>query len=127
MTKQIRIESYKDFYLYYLTQHVHPTCRMLHTIGTTLGLLCLIALIVTGKWWFFLLGLALGYGFAWTGHFFFEKNKPAAFSKPWWSFISDWVMLKDVFTGSIQAKLQQAISKYGEYVSDEAKAAAGIK
>ncbi len=126
MSNKTDIQSFSDFYLYYLTQHVHPTCRTLHTIGTSLGLTCLIALIITGKWWFFILGLILGYGFAWTGHFFFEKNKPAAFSKPWWSFISDWVMLKDVLTGSINAKLKTAIDKYGEYVSDEAKLAAKL-
>jgi hypothetical protein len=124
MNNKLNIESYNEFYLYYLSQHVHPTCRTLHTIGTSLGLLCLIGFFVTGKWWLIIIGLTLGYGFAWTGHFFFEKNKPAAFSKPWWSFVSDWVMLKDVLTGEINNKLKTAESKFSNYISDEAKAAA---
>lgn len=122
MIKKLTINSYNDFYLYYLTQHMEPVCRTLHTIGTGLGFLCLIGIFITGKWWLFLVGLALGYGFAWTGHFFFEKNKPAAFSNPWWSFISDWVMFKDVLTGQIKAKLAIAQEKYGEYISDTALA-----
>jgi hypothetical protein len=41
------------------------------------------------------------YPFAWSGHFFFEKNTPAAFSRPLWAKACDWVMLKDVVTGKI--------------------------
>lgn len=73
MNKELKIENYQQFYLYYLTQHMHPTCRMLHAIGLSLGIMCLIGIFVTGKWWLFFVGLAFGYGFAWTGHFFLEK------------------------------------------------------
>lgn len=120
MNKELKISNYPDFYLYYLTQHMHPTCRMLHAIGLSLGIACFIGIFVTGKWWLLLVGLAIGYGFAWTGHFFLEKNKPAAFSKPLWSFISDWVMYKDILTGQINAKLQLAKNQYGDFISDEA-------
>ena len=40
-----------------------------------------------------------GYGFAWIGHYFFEKNRPATFTYPLFSFIGDWVMFKDIITG----------------------------
>jgi hypothetical protein len=120
MISKLNITTYKEFYLYYLTQHMEYRCRTLHFIGTGLGFLCLTAIFITGKWWLFFVGLTLGYGFAWTGHFFFEKNKPAAFSNPWWSFISDWVMFKDILTFQIGGKLITARNKYGEYISETA-------
>ena len=33
--------------------------------------------------------VVIGYAFAWVGHFFFEKNKPATFKYPVWSMLSD--------------------------------------
>ena len=42
------------------------------------------------------------YPFAWSGHYFFEKNKPAAFTNPLYAKISDWIMFKDVLLGSIK-------------------------
>ncbi len=47
---------------------------------------------------FFLFALMIGYGFAWVGHFFFEKNRPASFKKPLFSFMGDWNMYKDILT-----------------------------
>jgi hypothetical protein len=44
----------------------------------------------------------LGYGFAWIGHFIFEKNKPATFTYPIYSLMGDWVMFKDIIIGKIQ-------------------------
>lgn len=42
------------------------------------------------------------YPFAWAGHIFFEKNKPAAWSKPLWAKACDWLMLKDTLTGKLE-------------------------
>ena len=73
----------------------------MHFIGSTLVLLVLIAVLVIQQWvWLWSLPL-LGYGFAWVGHFFFEKNKPATFSYPLYSLIGDWVMYKDIWTGKL--------------------------
>ena len=44
----------------------------------------------------------IGYGFAWLGHFLFEKNKPATFTYPLYSLMGDWVMFKDMLTGRIK-------------------------
>jgi len=68
---------------------------------TTLALLCLFALFLTGNFWFLLGGLLFGYGFAWIGHFGFEKNRPASFKRPLYSFRGDWVMWRDILTGRI--------------------------
>jgi len=42
------------------------------------------------------------YPFAWAGHYFFEKNKPAAFSNPIKAKICDWKMLYDIIKGKIK-------------------------
>lgn len=97
-----RFSSFAEFYPYYLQEHSNPTCRRLHYAGSTLVLLILAYSVFTQQWlWLFALPLA-GYGFAWAGHFIFEKNRPATFKYPFYSLLGDWVMLKDAFTGRIQ-------------------------
>jgi hypothetical protein len=84
-----------------LSEHRNPTCRRLHVVGSTLVLVCLGALIWTGNPWWILAALLCGYGFAFTGHFFFEHNRPATFRHPLYSLMGDWVMYRDVLTGRI--------------------------
>jgi hypothetical protein len=93
--------TFAEFYPFYLSEHSNRTCRRLHFIGSTLALSCLALMVVTGNLQFLLLGLLCGYGFAWVGHFGFEKNKPASFKRPFYSFMGDWVMYKDIWTGKI--------------------------
>lgn len=92
---------FAEFYPFYLAEHSNRTCRRLHFLGSTLALVCLAMLLATGRPYWFLLGLVAGYGFAWIGHFGFEKNKPASFKRPLYSFMGDWVMYKDIWTGKI--------------------------
>ncbi|CAH0348039.1 Mpo1-like protein [Aquabacterium sp. CECT 9606] len=97
-----RFHSFKEFYPFYLSQHADLTCRRLHVLGSLLVLVALVAVVVSGQW-VFLLGVPfIGYTFAWVGHFVFEKNKPATFSHPVYSFMGDWVMLYQVLTGKVQ-------------------------
>ena len=95
-------KSFAEFYPFYLSEHSHLTCRRLHFAGSSLSLLCLAALLVTRNPWWLLAGLLVGYGFAWIGHFVFEKNKPASFKRPLYSFMGDWVMYKDIWTGKVK-------------------------
>ena len=95
------IKSFNEFYPFYLSEHRNRTCRRLHFVGSTLALLCLVAALATAAPGYVLLGLVFGYGFAWVGHFGFEKNKPASFKRPLYSFMGDWVMYKDIWTGRI--------------------------
>ncbi len=96
-----RFKSFAEFYPYYLQEHSNPTCRRLHYIGSLL-VLCVIGYAISSQSWVWLLAVPLvGYGFAWIGHFVFEKNRPATFKYPTWSLMGDWVMLKDAFTGRI--------------------------
>lgn len=94
--------SFAEFYPFYLGEHRNVTCRRLHFLGSSLGLLCLAMLLSTGKWQYLLYGLLCGYGCAWIGHFVFEKNRPATFKYPWYSFMGDWVLYKDIWTGKIK-------------------------
>jgi hypothetical protein len=92
---------FRDFYPFYLGQHSNRTCRRLHFAGSCLVFISFVALAVSGRWaWWFLLPL-FGYGFAWIGHFFFEKNRPATFTHPVYSFMGDWVMFRDILFGRI--------------------------
>lgn len=86
----------------HLGEHSNLTCRRLHFIGTSLSLVFLLALFLTGDWWYLLAGLICGYAFAWVGHFGFEKNKPASFKRPLYSFLGDWMMWRDILLGRIK-------------------------
>jgi hypothetical protein len=97
-----RFASFREFYPFYLGEHANRTSRRLHFIGTC-GVLVLVPVAIAQRnpWW--LLGALLcGYGFAWVGHFFFEKNRPATFRHPIYSFMGDWMMFKDILTGRIR-------------------------
>jgi hypothetical protein len=98
----VKYRSFAEFYPFYLSEHEDQTCRRLHFAGTTIGLACLIIAIITLSAWFILAGLVIGYAFAWAGHFFFEKNRPATFEYPFYSFIGDWVMWKDMIVGKLE-------------------------
>ncbi|AXQ98342.1 DUF962 domain-containing protein [Pseudoalteromonas piscicida] len=103
MTKNNNKEfnSFSSFYPYYLAEHKNKTCRRLHFIGSTVVLLILLFALVTTRWSLLWLLPIAGYGFAWVGHFFFEKNKPATFQYPLYSLIGDWVMYKDIIRGKV--------------------------
>lgn len=94
--------SFRDFYPYYLSEHADRTCRRLHFVGSSLALVCFALAIVQRNAWWVLVALLIGYGFAWIGHFFFEKNRPATFKHPFYSFLGDWVMYADILRGRIR-------------------------
>ena len=94
--------SFSAFYPYYLSEHQNRTCRRLHFIGTSIGFALLLHAFSTLNFWWLLVALVQGYAWAWIGHFFFENNKPATFKHPFYSFMGDWVMWKDMLTGKIK-------------------------
>ncbi|WP_257388181.1 DUF962 domain-containing protein [Tahibacter caeni] len=94
--------SFREFYPFYLGEHSNVVCRRLHYIGSLLVLVCLALALLRGNPWWLLAAPFCGYGFAWVGHFFFEKNRPATFSHPLYSFVGDWVMLRDMLVGRIR-------------------------
>ena len=97
-----KYQTFSEFYPFYLSQHQNIICRRLHFIGSSLIILLIIYSISYALWqglWFI---PVIGYGFAWLGHVFFEKNKPATFTYPFYSLLGDWVMFKDMLTRKIK-------------------------
>ncbi|MDM8350164.1 DUF962 domain-containing protein [Pseudomonas sp. sp1636] len=97
-----RYTSFAEFYPYYLQEHSNPICRRLHYVGSLLVLAILAHVLITQQWLWLLAMPFAGYGFAWVGHFIFEKNRPATFQYPLYSFMGDWVMLKDAVSARIK-------------------------
>jgi hypothetical protein len=95
------INTYKEFYTFYLKEHSNPINRLLHVIGTTIVLaLVLTSVLHLNPYWLILVPIS-GYGLAWIGHFFFEKNQPATFKYPLWSLKSDFKMYFDILNSKI--------------------------
>jgi hypothetical protein len=94
-------KTFAEFYPFYLKEHSNRTCRRLHFIGSSLSLLSLVALLWTGNWFWLIPTIVTGYAFAWVGHFGFEKNKPASFKRPLYSFMGDWAMYRDILRGRV--------------------------
>ncbi|MEZ5514236.1 MAG: DUF962 domain-containing protein [Steroidobacteraceae bacterium] len=97
-----RFASFQQFYPFYLSEHRHPVSRGLHFVGTWGAFAAVAMLAWTRRPHWILLGLLSGYSFAWVGHFFFEKNTPATFKHPFYSFAADWVMWWQLNMGKLR-------------------------
>jgi len=105
MTQEKKYKSLKEFYPFYLSEHTNLTSRVLHFIGTGLLFVILFWAVFTQTWWGLLLIPLVGYGFAWVGHFFFEKNKPATFQYPGYSLASDFILFWHLLIGKEKFKV----------------------
>lgn len=105
------ITSYTEFWDFYVLEHSKPMTRALHFIGTSLGIILLVWFVATGRWYFFPVFFVVGYAFAWFAHFVVEKNKPASFKYPLWSFISDFKMMWYMITGRMVREVERASKK----------------
>ncbi len=101
-----RLKTFEDFWPHYLGEHRNATNRALHFVGTSLvyGVLGL-AIVVSPSW--IALAPVIGYGFAWVGHFFVEKNRPATFTYPLWSLRGDFRMHGRMLTGRLSRDLER--------------------
>lgn len=99
-----QFSDFKSFYPFYLSEHQNVNCRRLHFVGSSLVLAIVILMLFTKQWQLLWLLPLMGYGFAWLGHFVFEKNRPATFQYPFYSLWGDWVMFKDILIGKISLK-----------------------
>ena len=97
--EQKKFASFREFYPFYLGEHRNAACRRMHVIGSALVLVALAVAIATRDPWLLLLMPVVGYGFAWFGHFAFEKNRPANFTHPLYSLMGDWVMFAEIISG----------------------------
>jgi hypothetical protein len=102
MEETAKYRTFAAFYPFYLSEHANRTCRRLHFAGTSIGLARIVLAFWTMNFWWLLAGLVAGYAFAWIGHYFFEHNRPATFTYPFYSFLGDWVMWTEILRGRIR-------------------------
>jgi hypothetical protein len=100
-----RFTTFAEFWPFYIGEHRHPLTRILHFVGTTCGLVAFAMAAKTGKLWLLPVGLVVSYGFAWFSHFFIEKNRPATFIYPGYSFIGDFRMYWLMWIGQMEVEL----------------------
>jgi hypothetical protein len=102
-----RFATYQEFWPFYVSQHRHPMTRRLHFLGTSLVWTALVAGVLIRPLWLLAAPLA-GYGFAWLGHFAFEKNRPATFTYPLWSLRGDFRMFRLMLLGTMDPEVERA-------------------
>jgi hypothetical protein len=104
MSKPARIQSFAEFWPFYVGQHRRHGTRVMHFAGSSAGLALWAAALAEGRPVYLLYGLVAGYALAWMGHFFIEKNRPATFQYPVWSFLADWKMYGLMWRGKMTAE-----------------------
>jgi len=102
-----RFSTYGEFWPFYLAEHTKPSTRAAHYVGTIASAAALVCALASQNWWWLLAVPFLGYGPAWFGHFFIEKNKPATFEAPFWSLISDYRMCGLFLSGRLGNELMK--------------------
>jgi hypothetical protein len=102
-----RIETFEEFWPFYLGEHAKPATRALHIAGSTVGLVAAVLAIVLRMPVLFLVALVSGYAFAWIAHAVVEHNRPATFTYPAWSFAADWKMWAYALTGRLGRELER--------------------
>jgi len=110
-TNDKEFQSFEAFWPYYLGEHRLIVCRGLHYLGTVASFVLLLGLIVSKQWIWLPTVLLAGYGPAWIGHFFIEKNRPATFTYPWWSLLGDYKMFYMALRGEIRPELSRLFGK----------------
>lgn len=105
------IETFEQFWDFYVSEHRSKANRILHFVGTTAAMGCVATGIVTRRYWLVALALVCGYGPAWFGHFVVEGNRPATFKYPLWSLRADFVMWWKTVQGKMDAEVERVVAQ----------------
>ena len=103
-----KAETFAQFWRHYLGDHAQGGTRVLHFLGTGLGVAALILGIVRIDPMIAILGMLLGYAFAWSGHALIERNRPSMLAHPVWSFQCDVRMLRFWLGGRLNEERARA-------------------
>jgi hypothetical protein len=125
MNNNEKLETFEQFWDFYVGEHKNKQNRLLHFIGTTAALGCVAGGLLTRRRSLLLVAPVLGYGAAWVGHFFFEKNKPASFTYPLWSLRADLKLWLLTATGSIQAEVDRVLQDAERRAASASEARSG--
>ena len=120
------MKSFEEFWPYYVTEHSKEGTRALHYAGTMTGLAIAATLLARGKWRWLPLAFIPGYAAAWAGHYLIEKNRPATFKHPLWSFLADHKMLALMLAGKMETEVVSAIEARDAKRSLEHQGGAGV-
>ena len=99
--------TFGRFWPAYVAEHRSRRNRRLHLAGTILYLALLAGLLATRHWAWLWAVPVIAYGFAWSGHFLIEKNRPATFKHPWLSLLGDHKMAALMLAGSMDAEMER--------------------
>ena len=80
---------------------------MLHFTGVNVAVVLMIAALALRRAWLWPVALGAAYAFAWIGHFVVERNRPATFRYPFWSFAGDWKMWALTWLGRLDAEIER--------------------
>jgi hypothetical protein len=97
-----RFQSFREFYPFYLSLHADARTRRLHFVGTSVAIAAIVLSIVMHSGWWVAAAVIAGYGFAWLGHWRYERNRPVTMNHPFYSFVADFVMYRDMLMGRIR-------------------------
>jgi hypothetical protein len=102
------MQTFEEFWPFYLREHAKPATRRLHWCGTTMALFLLALAALQRQPWLVPAAIVCGYGFAWVGHFIVERNRPATFKYPLWSLAADFRMWSLMLSGRLSPELARA-------------------
>ena len=99
--------TFARFWPAYVAEHRSRLNRRVHLAGTLGDLALLVFLGATHRWAWAWTVPVLAYGFAWTGHFLIEKNRPATFKHPLLSLIGDHKMAALMLAGRMNGEMER--------------------
>ena len=117
--------NFEEFWPYYVSQHLHPATRAIHVGATTAALACGVAGFALFNPVLVVAAPVVGYGPAWTSHFTIEKNKPASFGHPLWSFRADLRQVWKFYAGKLEGDVQRVRQALGLSAEQRTLAEAG--
>ena len=98
-TQQDDASGDTSFWDLYLQEHQQSANRWLHAIGTVASWIVAGTAIWSRMWWLLLFAPIAGYGCAWFGHAFVERNRPLSMKYPLKSFLADYRLTLLLLTG----------------------------